>query len=63
MYIGHRTQKGQQAEVPKGGHLSPTWRDKIAITSGEGETWGGKRGYWVGGEHDLVLGEGKGLKP
>ena len=45
----------------------PLGREKKAITSGEGGTW---KGQWTGwgavgaiGEPDLVLGEGKGLKP
>jgi hypothetical protein len=44
----------------------PLGREKKTITSGEGGVWEGK---WTGrewrerGEHDLVLGEGKELKP
>jgi hypothetical protein len=66
------TAVGQQAEVPKRGCLSPTWEREKAITSGEGgRGMGGKvdriedsggRGEG-GGELDLVLSEGKGLKP
>ena len=43
----------------------PLGREKKEITSGEGGAWEGK---WMGvvggrGEPDLLLGEGKGLKP
>jgi hypothetical protein len=52
----HRTQKGQQAEGLKKGHLSPIEREKKAITSREGRrdlgskvdagVEGGGRGNW-----------------
>jgi hypothetical protein len=43
--------------------LSPTWREKKATSRGEGaERPGTKRGRGRG-EPDLVLCEGKGLKP
>lgn len=65
--IVHRTQKGQQAEGPKRGHLSPTWLgggEKKATTRGEGRRdREGKGMEWRRGEHNLVLGGGKGLKP
>ena len=37
--------------------------EKKAITSGEGERDLEGKGYWKREEPDLVLGEGKGLKP
>ena len=49
----HRTQKGPKPEGPKWGHLSLLWEGEKAITKGEGGR----------GEHDLLLGVGKGLKP
>jgi hypothetical protein len=65
----HRTQKAQQAEGPKVGHLSATWEREESY-----HTWGGRKGPGresgqggerpgAGGRHDLVLGVGKGLKP
>jgi hypothetical protein len=51
----HRTQKGQQAEGPKGGCLSPTWREKKAITSEEGGSYlGGKVDRGSGEEGNLI---------
>jgi hypothetical protein len=39
----HRTQKAQQAEVPKSGRLSPTWeREESNRKWGEREGLGGK---------------------
>ena len=62
----HRTQKGQQDEGPSEDSSIPLWREKKAITSGEeGRDLGGKVDRVSGGrwEPDLVLNEGKGLKP
>jgi hypothetical protein len=62
-----RTQNAQKAKVPKLGCLSPTWKREESI-----HKWGGREGlqresgWWGGGgrgEPDLVLGEGKELKP
>jgi hypothetical protein len=58
-----QTQKGMQSTEFKRttqSHLG----EKKAITSVEGESWEGKWMGWGGrGEPNLVLGEGKGLKP
>ena len=68
----HRTQKTQQAEVLKKRCLSasvPIGREKKAITSGKGARDLGEKVDGVGGnqrrrgESELILGEGKGLKP
>ena len=63
----HRIQKAQQAEGSKQEHLSPTWEREES-----NHKWGGREGLGrdsgQGGgqgrrEPDLLLGEGKGLKP
>jgi hypothetical protein len=66
--IVHRTQKIQQAEVPKWGHLRPIWEGESSKHKWEGRDLGGKvdgLGASRGGrvEPDLVLSEEKGLKP
>jgi hypothetical protein len=60
----HRTQEGQQAKCPSEDVSVPLWREKKVITSGDGgRELGGKVDGVGRGEPDLVLGEGKGLKP
>jgi hypothetical protein len=39
--IVRRTQKALQAEVPKGGHLKPTWASEES-----NHKWGGTEGLW-----------------
>ena len=66
-YRFHRTQKGQQAKGPSEYTSVPLGRDKKAITRGEGgrDLGGEVNGTWLWerGEHDMVLGGGKELKP
>jgi hypothetical protein len=56
----HRTQKAQQAEVPKGGYLSPTWEreesnHKWGKRKGPGRESGlGERRVRRGGEGNLI---------
>lgn len=62
--IVHRTQKSQQAEVPKW-ETSVPLRKKSPVGRGQGH---GRESGWGGGEEgrgepDLTLKEGKGLKP
>jgi hypothetical protein len=60
----HITQKGQGDEGPKWGCLSPTWEGEKNNHKGGRRDLGGKGGCggaWRG-EHDWVLGRGKGLK-
>ena len=54
--------KGQQAEGIKWGCLSPTWVVEESNHKSGGRNLGGKVDCG-GGEHDVVLGVGKGLKP
>ena len=69
----YRIPKIQSTELKKFNKLKrpsedasvPLGREKKGITSGEGGIWEGKwvgRGVCVWGGHDLVVGEGKGLK-
>ena len=73
----YRIPKIQSTELKKTNKLNcpnenasiPLGREKKAISSGGGVEGGNWEGKWTGrewrerGEHDLVLGEGKELKP
>jgi hypothetical protein len=62
--IVHRTQKGQQAEVPKWRHLSPTWeREEINHKYGEvGREGGAWEGKWNGAWRETWSGIGWGKR-
>ena len=56
--------KANKLKCPSEDASVPLGREKKAITSGEGwKDLGGKVNWGGGREPDLVLGEGKGLKP
>ena len=67
----HKLKRLNKVKCPSEDTSVPLGREKKAITNGEGgRSLGGKMDTWEGGEAmgdrgepDLLLGEGKGLKP